>query len=53
MPLVAMMQFADLWKGDNLELQRGAASEIAETAFEETRQDLSHSARLREVAAEY
>ncbi len=36
-------------QGNDLELQRGAASDVAENATEEIKQDLSHGPTLREV----
>jgi hypothetical protein len=38
-------------QGDDLELWHGAASDAAENAVEEIKQDLSHGPTLREVAA--
>jgi len=43
--------FQLMTQGDDLELQRGAASDAAEHAIEEIKQDLSHGPTLREVTA--
>ncbi len=47
-----MMQAADLWESDDLELQHGTASDTNENAIEEIKHDLSHGPTLREVTAE-
>ncbi len=47
----ALENFQLMTQGDDLELQRGAASDAAENAIEEIKQDLSHGPTLREVAA--
>ena len=49
----ALENFQLMTQDDDLELQRGAASEAAENAIEEARQDHSHRPTLREVAAKY
>ncbi len=49
--LVALENRQLMAQGDDLELVRGAASEVDENAFKETRQDLSHRPTLREGAA--
>ena len=46
-----MENFQLMTQGDDLELQRGAASDAAENAIEEIKQDLSHGPTLREVTA--
>ena len=46
-----MENFQLMTQDDNLELKRGAASEVAENAIEEIRQDLSHGPTLREAPA--
>jgi hypothetical protein len=46
-----LKNFQLMTQGDDLELQRGAASDAAENAIEEIKQDLSHGPTLREVTA--
>ena len=47
----ALENFQLMTQDDDLELQRGAASDAAENAIDEIKQDLSHGPTLREVAA--
>ena len=46
-----MENFQLMTQGDDLELQHGTASDAAENAIEEIKQDLSHGPTLREVTA--
>ena len=43
-----MENFQLMTQDDDLELERGTASEVAENAIEEKMQDLSHGPTLRE-----
>ena len=46
-----MANFQMMTQDDDLELQRATASDAAENAIEEIKQDLSHGPTLREVTA--